>query len=81
MKSIIGIQDEFIQTVVAGASRWSHRKCSWNKSKIGGHFRRICRGASTKAMKALKTLGFTDDVAEKIIADAMDVAKLEINAE
>ncbi len=81
MKTLIGIQDEFIQTVVAGASRWSHRSCSWNQSKIGGHFRRICRGASTKALKSLKAIGFEGEQAEKIIADAMDVAKLEMNVE
>lgn len=81
MKTIIGIQDEYIQAVIAGASRWSHRQCPWDAARPGGHFTRIRRGAHTRAMKSLKALGFADDIAEKIISDAMDVAKLEINAE
>ena len=81
MKTIIGIQDEFIQAIVAATSRWEHRKHPYNPALVGGHYRRIRNGAHTKAMKSLKALGFADEAAEKIIADAMDVAKLEINAE
>ena len=81
MKTLIGIQDEYIQTVIAGASRWEHRKCAWDANRPGGHFTRIRRGAHTRAMKSLKALGFADEPAERIIKDAMDVAKLEMNAE
>lgn len=81
MNTIIGIQEEYIRTVNDGAARWAHRKCGWDASRPGGHFNRICRGAHTKAFKSLKGLGFSDESAEQIIADAAEMARLEAIAE
>jgi hypothetical protein len=81
MKTLIGIQDEFIQAIVAATARWSHRRCAWDSSRIGGHYTRARRGARRKATKSLQALGFDDVSIEQIIKDADDVAKLEINAD
>lgn len=74
MKTLIGIQDEYIRTVNDGAKRWAHRK-------DGGHIRRIRRGAHTKAFAALAKLGFSKEAAERAIADAAEMAKLELISE
>jgi hypothetical protein len=81
MKTLIGIQDEYIQTVIAGAGRWSHRPTRNGAYRFGGHFPRIVKGAHSKAAASLKQLGFTDEQAEKAIADAYAMVKLELNAE
>lgn len=81
MKTIIGIQDDYIQAVVAAAAKWAHRRCPYDKTRPGGHFTRTRRGAYKKAIKQFKALGFAEATAEQMVADASDVAKLEINAE
>ncbi len=74
-QTIISIQQQFIDTVNAGHTRWSHRP-------NGGHIRRIQRGAWNRAATALRKLGYTDqsDIAG-IISQARDVAELERNAD
>ena len=74
-QTIIGIQQQYIDTVNAGHARWSHRP-------NGGHIRRIQRGAWNRAATALRKLGYTDqsDIAG-IISQARDVAELERNAD
>jgi hypothetical protein len=79
-KNMIQIQDEFVATVNAGFSRWSHRK-PWAGRQAGGHFGRIWSGAYRKAAKALALWGFTDKQIREIIKDADDMAKLERNAD
>ena len=69
MKSLVGIQEEYIATVNAGIARWSHRK-------DGGHAGRIARGARHRAEAALRRLGFTDSQVAAAIADARDMAAL-----
>lgn len=80
MTTLIGIQDKYIQTILAGANKWSHRP-GRRPGLPGGHFTRIARGAHTKAVADLATIGYTGEAAEKAIADAWDMAKLELGAE
>lgn len=69
MLTLIGIQEEYIETVNAGISRWSHRK-------DGGHAGRIARGARHAAEKKLRRIGFTTEQIAQIIKDARDMAAL-----
>lgn len=73
MKTLIQIQDQYIETVNAGIARWSHRK-------DGGHSRRISRGARHAAEKDLRSLGFTSQQIDQAIKDARDMAELERHA-
>lgn len=73
-KTIIEIQQAYIDTVNAGISRWSHRK-------DGGHASRIMRGARRKAESELAKLGFATAERDQIIKDARDVAVLERNSD
>jgi plasmid replication initiation protein len=70
MKTIIQIQEQYIETVNAGIARWSHRK-------DGGHSGRITRGAKRKADNELAKMGFATAEREQIIKDARDMAELE----
>lgn len=70
MKTLIGIQDQYISTVNDAANRWAH-------SKSGGHIRRIRIGARRKAIKELVALGFSEKTAEQAIDDASEVADLQ----
>lgn len=74
MKTLIEIQDEYIETINAGIERWSHRK-------HGGHANRIARGARTVATKQLVKWGFDEKQINQILKDARDVAALTRNAE
>lgn len=75
MQTLIGIQQEYIETLNAGIARWSHRK-------LGGHSSRISRGARHTAEKQLRKLGFADQKQiDQIVRDARDVAELERNAD
>jgi hypothetical protein len=74
MKSIIAIQQAYIDTVNAGIARWAHRK-------DGGHSGRISRGARHNADKDLARLGFATAQREQIIKDARDMAVLERNSD
>jgi hypothetical protein len=73
MKTLIGIQDEYVETVNAAISRWSHRR-------DGGHSSRTRRAARRKAEKALGRLQFTEAQIAAAIKDARDMAELERNA-
>lgn len=69
-KTLIEIQDEYIETINLGIERWSHRK-------DGGHVNRIARGARTVATKQLTSLGFTDTKQiDQILKDAREMAAL-----
>ena len=70
MKTLMQIQQEYMETVSAGMDRWSHRR-------DGGHSGRIRGGAFRKAYKSLARFGFTDKQARQIIQDAHDVMMLE----
>ena len=73
--TLIGIQEQYIETLNAGLARWSHRK-------DGGHSSRISRGARHTAEKQLRKLGFSDqNQIAQIIQDARDMAALERNAD
>lgn len=69
MKTLIGIQEEYVATVNAGIARWAHRK-------DGGHAGRIMRGARRRAEGELRRLGFTDSQVAAAIGDARDMAAL-----
>ena len=73
-KTLIGIQEEYIETLNAGIARWSHRK-------DGGHASRISRGARHAAEKSLRKLGYTDQQIPQLIQDARDMATLERTCE
>ncbi|MCI0561929.1 MAG: hypothetical protein MN733_25870 [Nitrososphaera sp.] len=76
-QTLIGIQQEYIETVNAGIARWSHRP-KGHYEIGGGHTGRIARGARNKAEKALRQLGYTDQKQiEAAIKDARDMAELE----
>lgn len=70
MKTLIQIQSEYVETVVAGMMRWGHRP-------DGGHLNRI-RGGATKRLRAdLERLGFTEDQIMHARWDAQEMAMLE----
>lgn len=69
--TLIGIQEEYIETLNAGIARWSHRK-------YGGHAQRISRGARHAAERKLRRIGYTDQKQiDQIVKDARDVAELQ----
>jgi hypothetical protein len=86
-KTLIGIQDEYVETVNLGIARYAHMRNSKSCHAIGnspfkGHAARIAKGAHTKAEKQLRQIGFTDQKQiNQIIADARDMAALERMAE
>jgi hypothetical protein len=74
-KTLIQIQEEYIETVNAGIQRWGHRK-------DGGHAHRIRRGARNKGIKELQKIGYTDPKQiDQILRDAHDMAALLRNSE
>jgi hypothetical protein len=79
MKTLIAIQDEYIETINIAHDRWSHRKGL--NGRPGGHYDRIRRGAHHKAMAALMALTFTKEQSSQILRDAEQVADLERNSE
>ena len=74
LKSLIEIQQAYIDAVDAGMNRWSHRK-------DGGHSARIRRGAYRRALAALTSQGWTEEQARQAIRDAHDMLILERNAQ
>ena len=70
MQTLIGIQDQYIRTILDGEARWAHRK-------NGGHIRRIRRGAHSKAVSELAKIGFAGEAAERAIEDAHEMLALE----
>lgn len=79
MKTMIAIQDEYIETINIAHGRWSHRKGL--NGRPGGHYDRIRRGARKRATAALMSLTFTEEQIRQILRDAEDVADLERNSE
>ena len=73
-KTLIQIQEEYIETINLGMQRWSHRK-------DGGHMSRISRGARHTAEKELRKLGYPEKQIAQILQDARDMAALERIAE
>lgn len=74
-KTLIGIQEEYVETLNSGIARWSHRK-------DGGHSHRIARGARHAAEKQLRKIGFMDEKQiGQVIQDARDMATLERNSD
>lgn len=77
---LIGIQDEYVETVNAGIARWSHRRKrdGWD---LGGHANRILHGAHRVAAKKLTKLGFTQEQIRVVLKDAWEMAALIRHAE
>lgn len=81
--NLIKIQDDYVATVEAAYSRWSHRRGEfWEIDRIGGHYSRIVGAARQKAIQTLvNKAGFTLEQAKAAVTQAHDVALLERNAE
>ena len=79
IKTVQTVVDEYVATVNAGLSRWSHRKGIQGLAYgVGGHARRIMHGAHSKAVKQMQRLGYTDQKQiAQIMKDARDLAELE----
>jgi hypothetical protein len=77
---LIGIQDEYVETVNAGIARWSHARKRYS-GDLGGHAGRIAQGAYTVASKKLAKLGFSKDQIRIVLRDAWEMASLIRNAE
>jgi len=69
MHNLIGLQDEYIETVNSGIDRWAHRR-------DGGHARRIQRGANRRIRAKLAKLGFSPEEAEYALNQAREMAEL-----
>ena len=69
MHNLIGLQEEYIDTVNSGIDRWAHRR-------DGGHARRIQRGANRRIRAKLARLGFSEAEAEYALQQARDMAEL-----
>lgn len=74
-QTLIGIQDEFVETVNAGIARWSHARKHYS-GDLGGHANRIYSGAHRVATKKLERLGFSKDQIHIALKDAWDMASL-----
>lgn len=72
--TLCGAQEEFIQTINAGHSRWSHRRDM-------GHYGRILGGAKKKLANQMRRMGVKEAQIPTLIRDAIDVAELRRNAE
>jgi hypothetical protein len=74
MKSLIQIQQEYMDMVSASMDRWMHRR-------DGGHSGRARRGAFRRAYASLIKLGWDDRQARLAIKDAHDMMMLERNSD
>lgn len=74
MRTLIGIQQQYIDTINAGMARWAHRTG-------GGHSARIARGARRELRRELRGLGFTDEQITRALDDARDMAALQRRVE
>ncbi len=74
MTTLIGVQEEFAAAFTSAKRKWSH-------SKVGGHADRSIRGARKVATKHLAKLGFTEAQIAAALADAKDMAELELACE
>lgn len=81
MKTLIGLQDEYVATVNSAWARWQHRKGLPYMKGPGGHFPRVWSGARRRLRTELIQLGFTADQAQAALDDAEAIAQLERNAE
>jgi len=77
---LIGIQDEYVETVNAGIARWSHARKHYS-GDLGGHANRIASGAHRVATKKLAKLGFSKEQIRIVLKDAWDMASLIRHAE
>jgi hypothetical protein len=73
--TLIGIQDEYVETVNAGIARWGHCRKAY-AGDLGGHANRIAGGAARAARKRLAALGFTTEQIALALQDARDMAAL-----
>ena len=72
---LIGIQDEYVETLNAGIARWAHARKAY-KGDLGGHANRIAHGAYRVASKKLEKIGFSKEQIRIVLKDAWDVADL-----
>ncbi len=72
---LIGIQDEYVETINIGIARWSHARKHYN-GDLGGHANRIASGAHRVAAKKLTKLGFSKEQIRIVLKDAWDMASL-----
>ncbi len=72
---LIGIQDEYVETVNAGIARWSHARKSY-PGDLGGHANRIASGAWRVAARKLRRWGFSEPQIRVALKDAWDMASL-----
>ena len=72
--TLIGVQEEFAAAFASAKRKWAH-------SKVGGHADRSIRGARKVAAKRLATLGFDEVQITAALADAKDMAELELACE
>lgn len=81
-QTLIGIQEEYIETINAGIERWQHSKSrSAFNPAMGGHASRIAGGARRKAEKQLRRIGFTNQKEiDQVLKDARDMAELIRNS-
>jgi len=79
-ETLIGIQQQYIDTVNAGIARWAHARKHYN-GDLGGHANRIAGGAHRTAKKKLLRIGFTEDQVRAALKDAWDMASLLRHAE
>jgi hypothetical protein len=78
MKTLISIQQQYIDTVNAGLARWAHRKgIRGVAAGVGGHAARIVHGAHRKAVAELARLGYSEQMIAQAMRDAKDMAELE----
>ena len=77
MKTLIGVQQDYIDTVNSAVDRWAHRpKPAYQLA--GGHAHRTIWRAHQTLEAELVKLGVTDKAQiRQIIKDAADVAEME----
>ena len=79
-QTLIGIQDEYVETVNAGIARWSHARKHYS-GDLGGHANRVANGARRVATKKLTKLGFSKEQGDVVLKDAWEMASLIRHAE
>jgi hypothetical protein len=81
MKTMIEVQEKYIERLDAALARWGHRKGTAYQI-AGGHYNRIARKARHDAEAQLRKLGWTDQKQiDAVLNDARDMMLLERNAD
>jgi hypothetical protein len=80
IRTLIGIQDEYIERLNAGIARWSHARQHYS-GDLGGHANRVAKGARRLALKKLTKLGFSAEQVNAALKDAWEMASLIRHAE